>query len=271
MANQNIYSIQLLNDLHNHFPEILYNPRRFETVQDLLSYIRGVSEVSPYERGLHQYRMRQTNTSRARHVPNTAYRNPIISMLIPNLSSLDPDIPPTTSVPNPLVPNPLVPSTSRDNIPPSTTRSTANTRTTTDSISSRMQSSNAMDNIIGGLSTLLGSENGGIMIINNQSIEERMQSFLEQTVPVFPTSREIQNASTTFIPDESRYDNCAICQDEIAVNQSVRRLTFCEHYFHQICIDTWFQRNVHCPSCRHDIRILNDSASANSYRRPNAN
>jgi hypothetical protein len=24
--------------------------------------------------------------------------------------------------------------------------------------------------------------------------------------------------------------------------------------FHQTCIDAWFERNVRCPMCRHDIR-----------------
>ena len=66
----------------------------------------------------------------------------------------------------------------------------------------------------------------------------------------------ISNASTTFITTEQQDDNCAICQDVIEINQSVRRLTHCNHYFHEICIDTWFQRNVHCPTCRHDIRIV---------------
>jgi hypothetical protein len=40
----------------------------------------------------------------------------------------------------------------------------------------------------------------------------------------------------------------------MSAGHSVRRLNRCGHTFHTTCIDTWFQRNVHCPVCRHDIR-----------------
>ena len=38
------------------------------------------------------------------------------------------------------------------------------------------------------------------------------------------------------------------------MGEQVRTLTHCGHRFHVLCIDNWFQRNVHCPLCRHDIR-----------------
>ena len=233
MANQNIYSIQLLNDLHTHFPEILYNPRRFQNIQDLLSYIRGVSEVSPYDRGLQQYRMRQ----RARQgvIPINRYTN-ISNPIIPGTST-------------------VIPNTSSDTFIQSTT-ATSNLSSVPTRIRLNTDRTNVMDSFLGGLSIILGSTNGGIMTMNEQAVEEQLQSFLSQSVPVYPTSREIENASTTFITTEQQDDNCAICQDVIESSQSVRRLTHCNHYFHQLCIDTWFQRNVHCPSCRHDIRIV---------------
>jgi hypothetical protein len=49
-------------------------------------------------------------------------------------------------------------------------------------------------------------------------------------------------------------DNCAICQDGFEVGNQRRSLNVCHHSFHAECIDTWFQENVHCPVCRHDIR-----------------
>lgn len=232
MASQNIYSVQLLNDLHNYFPDLLYNFRRFQNVQDVLGYVRAVSEISPYERGLQQYRMRQ----RARQgvIPTNRYINPIISIPTTNMSA------PNTSAPNTSVPSTSV----NDNTVPRI-RMRLNTDRT-----------DVMDSFLGGLSIILGSANGGIMTMNEQAVEEQLQSFLSQSVPVYPTAREIDNASTTFMTTEQQDDNCAICQDVIESNQTVRRLTHCNHYFHQLCIDTWFQRNVHCPSCRHDIRIV---------------
>jgi len=49
--------------------------------------------------------------------------------------------------------------------------------------------------------------------------------------------------------------SCAICQDVIHSDDMCRRLIPCQHSYHRVCIDTWFARNVHCPTCRHDIRI----------------
>ena len=68
------------------------------------------------------------------------------------------------------------------------------------------------------------------------------------------TNDQIENASITFRTTRPQDDICAICQDHFAHNQNVRRLIHCNHYFHQDCIDIWFRGNVHCPTCRHDIR-----------------
>jgi len=244
MANQNIYSVQLLNDLHNYFPDLLYNFRRFQNVQDVLGYVRAVSEISPYERGLQQYRMRQ----RARQgvIPTNRYINPIISIPTTNMSA------PSTSIPSTSLPSTSLPSTSVN----STQASVSDTTVPRIRMRLNTDRTDVMDSFLGGLSIILGSANGGIMTMNEQAVEEQLQSFLSQSVPVYPTSREIDNASTTFMTTEQQDDNCAICQDVIESNQTVRRLTHCNHYFHQLCIDTWFQRNVHCPSCRHDIRIV---------------
>ena len=158
---------------------------------------------------------------------------------------------------NPIIPgtSTVIPNTSSDTFIQSTT-ATSNLSSVPTRIRLNTDRTNVMDSFLGGLSIILGSANGGIMTMNEQAVEEQLQSFLSQSVPVYPTAREIENASTTFMTTEQQDDNCAICQDEIETNQSVRRLTFCNHYFHQLCIDTWFQRNVHCPSCRHDIRIV---------------
>jgi hypothetical protein len=40
MSYQNHYGIQLLDDIHNYFPAVLYEPHRFRSVADLLHYIR---------------------------------------------------------------------------------------------------------------------------------------------------------------------------------------------------------------------------------------
>jgi len=164
MTDQNIYNIPLLNDIHNHFPDILYNPRRFRHVQDLLDYIRQVAQVSPYERGRYRYRLQ---------------------------SRLEPQEPEYIPINN--------------------------------SIFSRI------------VSELVG---------NMEDLE---------SVIVRPTEQQISTATTVYRVNSLQDDICTICQDTVESGE-VRRVTQCGHYFHRICIDTWFQGNVLCPTCRHDIR-----------------
>lgn len=79
-----------------------------------------------------------------------------------------------------------------------------------------------------------------------------------QDVPVVPTLNQINSASRIIehasIPAD---ENCAICQEHsIPGEQSAWRRLNCSHAFHTSCIMPWFQRDVHCPVCRADIREL---------------
>ena len=71
---------------------------------------------------------------------------------------------------------------------------------------------------------------------------------------VSPTAQELAAASTVYNAPTRLDTPCAICQDVIAEGDSVRKLNHCNHFFHQACVDTWFQRGIQCPVCRHDIR-----------------
>jgi len=88
-------------------------------------------------------------------------------------------------------------------------------------------------------------------------------------VPVNATPAEIAAASTTMPhTDISRETICAVCQDHdpasprsAATADAVatppvtwRKLNRCGHLFHTACVDNWFGRNAHCPVCRADIR-----------------
>ena len=72
-------------------------------------------------------------------------------------------------------------------------------------------------------------------------------------VPVRATAAQIEANSTQVVPTEESV--CSVCQDTIVTTEPARRLNFCNHTFHTRCIDTWLVQNVHCPMCRHDIRV----------------
>jgi hypothetical protein len=74
-------------------------------------------------------------------------------------------------------------------------------------------------------------------------------------VLVTPTSEQLRSNTTVEKLNEDHPDNCAICQDPMNKDQEVRTITYCNHMFHIDCIDTWLGRNIHCPCCRHDIRV----------------
>jgi hypothetical protein len=79
---------------------------------------------------------------------------------------------------------------------------------------------------------------------------------------VRPTAQAIA-AGTEPVLGSSLAENtgCAICQDTIIATDPARRLVACGHVYHRGCIDEWFRRSVYCPSCRHDIRLPQPSAS----------
>ena len=49
------YSISLLNELHEHFPDLLYRPSRFRNVSDLLQYVISVAQRNPHTIAQEEY------------------------------------------------------------------------------------------------------------------------------------------------------------------------------------------------------------------------
>jgi len=77
-------------------------------------------------------------------------------------------------------------------------------------------------------------------------------------VEVFPTNEQIA-AGSTIIEDSTVANdiNCAICQERNYAdsnNSHQWRRLHCNHQFHRECVDSWFERSIHCPVCRADIR-----------------
>jgi hypothetical protein len=110
---------------------------------------------------------------------------------------------------------------------------------------------NAVYNLINSLQAPMGNFTNimpAIPIMNFQ-----IPPAFENPVVVRATEEQIAVATTLEILTEGS-EVCSICQDSIAVNSEIRTINACDHQFHTGCIDTWFQQNVRCPVCRHDIR-----------------
>jgi hypothetical protein len=60
--------------------------------------------------------------------------------------------------------------------------------------------------------------------------------------PKFTLKQELTNNKT-----------CLVCQDEMQVGNTLRRLP-CFHTYHSDCIDTWLQQKPTCPVCLHTIK-----------------
>ena len=90
------------------------------------------------------------------------------------------------------------------------------------------------------------------------------QSFSEAVV-VRPTQAQVNSATIiqTYTPTDTE-ETCTICQDDIEANTQTRKINACGHVFHKSCIDLWFERNVKCPICRHDIRTQGGAGNVNT-------
>jgi hypothetical protein len=233
-----IFRIGILDDLHNYFPDLLYNSDRFQSVQDVLQYIQRGARINPFEQGLREYN-RNSRDSRTNHVvqptqipivdtraahdisdvPVTPQRAPLMTSTIPVTPQR---VPLTTStIPEPQIPQRQV-------------RRRPVTYYWADSLIPNRYENNLIDTSI--LTNLF------TMALN--------PSFTD--VPVIPTNQQVDAATT--LTTSQVAEPCAICQDAMDPSQSVRRINRCQHAFHRTCIDTWFESGVTCPICRIDIR-----------------
>jgi hypothetical protein len=202
-----VYGVQLFDDIHTYLPDILYNPGRFTSVQSLLEYIRmGADSLSPYQRGLSEYRERTPTTS-VNLPPPTVSLNP------------PPQTLPTSLRARPVQRNPTLYGTPI-------------------------------------ITTFIEETTDYTTLLNQLLNPQALRGFLDQPVTVMPTIQQI-NIATTIETVQGNEGGCAICQDDMVTGNEIRKITVCGHTFHKECIDTWFARNVRCPTCRHDIREQN--------------
>jgi len=266
-----IFGVGLLDDLHNYFPDILYNPRRFGTFHDMLDYIQ---EQSTQRFNLMDYGRRQWL--------NTANNTPSNHGLSGNVSSVAPNTYPnhgasgSYSYPNqgasgsysyPSTSNIINPITS--NIPISTDTSGSVIQTPVDisgntiatplhvrtvPTNHRLRPSVQYFTTPSYRSSIFGDESYELSLLPSllNILQHPVSQFAD--VVVFPTNEQIDSATTVQTLTEPLEDACTICQDDMESGASVRRINRCNHSFHNNCIMHWFEQSCYCPICRTDIR-----------------
>jgi len=255
---ETLYGVNLLDDLHNYFPAMLYDSSRFRSVHDLLHFIQ-TSVRNRFD--LFSFGQRAYLNS---HLPPPATTETVAPVTPPRATDLSGAEPPaaprrrrTTAeavYQMPGRPTTHEPASFQSSLevfldaidndlgaqPPATYHSILQYDNL--GLNSSAQSLLNLVNMIGGYSPIPGTR-----II-------RTQNPLFDDVEVFPTPEQVEaGTKRVFPPGETP---CSICQENIAINQMARQLNFCKHMFHISCIDEWFARNVHCPVCRHDIRDI---------------
>jgi hypothetical protein len=92
-----------------------------------------------------------------------------------------------------------------------------------------------------------------INLLNTLIQQPQVPAAFMDPVVVHPTAEQIA-AGTEIEVVDAQDEMCAICQDSLLAGSEARALNACGHRFHPDCIGTWFQRDVRCPTCRHDVR-----------------
>ena len=111
--------------------------------------------------------------------------------------------------------------------------------------------------------------------INLQNIVGHIVNDFSDGYPSIPSDSQINAAieRVTFsdINNPLNY-SCPISQVDFSNTDIVIMLKECHHIFCERSILQWFERNAHCPLCRHDIRTqINNSSSPIRSNSPTSN
>ena len=216
---ERVYDVGLLDDLHNYFPGLLYEPDRFRSVSDVLAYVR---QNASRRFNLFDYGARQYQQQNNRVPQNTFTRQvPIVPRWTP---------------PIPAVPQP---------------QQYEFDLTSDVDVALLAPLLRSLDRLAGIAPPTIPHQP-----ILRATGQNRFAS-LFQDVIIHASQELIDSGSTmrTLLMDLE--ESCSICQDRMRQGENIRRLNACQHEFHGACVDNWFlQRSVVCPVCRHDIRDL---------------
>jgi len=209
------YSLPILNELHELFPDLLYRPSRFQTSNDVLEYIIDQSIRRPYHeemirREREQHEQLQERITRIRESSANVQLPPQRAESQQRaVAELEREIYGAELHREPIAQEPDIISVS----------------------------TSSLEQL---LEFLIES---GLSNASSRSYFSRLS-----------ISEHLERA-TTVRELIATYDGvCTICHEEMTSGQHVRQIHHCNHMFHQLCIDRWFVQRPTCPTCRYDIR-----------------
>jgi len=258
-----VYGFHLFDDLHNFFPELLYDDVLFD--HDSLGWMRHrLSSYFPavYTRQSNMYRIWHAQARRAQFDEWRATH-----LLTNNPSIIRP--PPPRDIPREAIPQRI----QRTQFVPRTEETTylSTLNAVFQDLSGTMAQQEQQEQqqpprhttmiFTRGDQTLLsaagqGSQTSAAFI---QNIMDLLALASLSDVVVAPSQVEINDASQILHNHQiSAEFICPICQEHTSNtegNAEWRRLA-CSHTFHQICIDRWLTEHTQCPMCRADVRDM---------------
>lgn len=263
-AFENVYGFALLDELHNFFPELLYDSLIFpdETFQWMRHRINTLFPRA-FARQNHMYQLYSAQTrmrdyvrwildsnearrlQRSLHLESTGVED-----TPPPLSRISRSTDPSIARPPPPRPPTVAPTAPATLLPPRTP-----------SVLSRGWMDPQVANLFSSVFMDLTGREG----VAAELAAQNLLSFFNlafQDVVVAPTEAEINAASTLRNNDDVPEETvCSICQEH--GSEHPWRILACNHYYHRPCIDRWFQSHAQCPVCRTDVRILRSPTSGN--------
>ncbi len=270
-----IYGVQLLDDIHNYLPALLYDTGRFRTIGDVFQYVGARAfhyNEEVYTRNVEDWRRRtaQSNVGRAQvsrqprlfstsGITNNLFHGPGLGFAsgtaLGSGLGLGFSTGLSTSFTRPFLNDPVNPP--HYNL-----------------VNTLLQFSRSATT---GASTTPGATTGATAsTLPRRTASTTAESFLQvfppnffDPVPVMPTAAQIEAGTHLSVVGvdiglgPGPNDNlCSICQEDWVHGDNLRIINHCSHIYHRACIDRWFESHVHCPLCRHDIRISGAEAQA---------
>ncbi|CAH8382240.1 unnamed protein product [Eruca vesicaria subsp. sativa] len=98
-----------------------------------------------------------------------------------------------------------------------------------------------------------------LIIWNNLRNQNRPSNLIQPSIPtehVGLGSKIIQSfPEFPYSVKERGMDQCSICLIDFMDDDTMRLISSCNHFFHTICIDLWFESHKTCPVCRCELDV----------------